>query len=65
MAGDYAKQAGNIIVEVTGLRPGGKMFEELSYGENLMGTLHPRILTVVEEAISGEQPQQAINQGKR
>ena len=52
MEGGYSKRSGDIEVRVTGLRPGEKMFEELSYGGNLIGTVHPRIMTVKEEAIS-------------
>jgi FlaA1/EpsC-like NDP-sugar epimerase len=40
------------------------MFEELSYGDNLIGTAHPRIMTVAEEAISVQQTQEAVNQLK-
>ncbi len=64
MEGDYSKQSGDIAVRVTGLRPGEKMFEELSYGDNLIGTAHPRIMTVAEEAISVQQTQEAMNQLK-
>ena len=39
---------GDIAIHVTGLRPGEKMYEELSYGNNLTGTFHPRIMTVQE-----------------
>ena len=64
MEGDYSKQSGDIAVRVTGLRPGEKMFEELSYGDNLIGTVHPRIMTVAEEAISIQQTQEAVKQLK-
>ena len=62
MEGDYSKQSGDIAVRVTGLRPGEKMFEELSYGDNLIGTAHPWIMTVAEETISVQQTQEAVNQ---
>lgn len=64
MEGDYSKQSGDIAVRVTGLRPGEKMFEELSYKDNLIGTAHPRIMTVTEEAMSVQQTQEAVNQLK-
>ena len=38
---------------VTGLRPGEKMFEELSYSDNLTGTIHPRIMTTDDSGLSG------------
>ena len=36
----------------TGLRPGEKLYEELSYGDNLRKTNHPYIKTAVEESIT-------------
>lgn len=37
-----------ILITITGLRRGEKMFEELSYGQTLKQTMHPRIQTSVE-----------------
>ena len=34
-----------ILIEIVGLRPGEKMFEELSYKDNLTKTIHPLIMT--------------------
>ena len=64
MEGDSFKGSQDIKVQVTGLRPGEKMFEELSYGKNLIGTAHPRIMRVAEEAPSSQQTHEAINQLK-
>ena len=45
--------AGEIAILITGLRPGEKMFEELSYSDNLIGTAHPRIMTTDDSSLSG------------
>ena len=44
--------AGEIAICITGLRPGEKMFEELSYNNNLAGTIHPRILSTDDSNLS-------------
>lgn len=45
--GNSARDDG-IEVVYTGLRPGEKLFEELLVGENVAGTVHPRIMTANE-----------------
>jgi FlaA1/EpsC-like NDP-sugar epimerase len=43
---------GDIDVEVTGLRPGEKLYEELLIGGNPEGTAHERIMKAHEESVS-------------
>jgi FlaA1/EpsC-like NDP-sugar epimerase len=46
----------DIRIEFTGLRPGEKLFEELSYrGEQITGTRHPKILRLLCQPPSYEQ----------
>jgi FlaA1/EpsC-like NDP-sugar epimerase len=40
---------GDIGIEITGLRPGEKLFEELLLGKSSSPTSHPRIMTAKEE----------------
>jgi FlaA1/EpsC-like NDP-sugar epimerase len=42
---------GDIAVEVTGLRPGEKLYEELAYDDKLLATSHPRIMSADENAM--------------
>jgi FlaA1/EpsC-like NDP-sugar epimerase len=47
---DAANSDGDIAIEVTGLRPGEKMHEELLIDGDASGTMHPRILEMKESA---------------
>ena len=42
---------GDIAIEVTGLRPGEKLYEELLIGENVEGTTHPLIMRAYEHEL--------------
>jgi len=46
---DSVNPEGDIAIEVTGLRPGEKLYEELLIGENPQPTLHPRIMKAHED----------------
>ncbi len=43
---------GDIGIEITGLRPGEKLYEELLIGDNPKSTSHPRIMKAHEEFIA-------------
>jgi len=49
-----------IAIKISRLRPGEKLFEELTYNSNLIGTVHPRISTVVEKSIKSEELQSLL-----
>jgi len=49
---DEANPGGDIGIEVTGLRPGEKLHEELLIGSDMLTTPHPRILRAQEGHLS-------------
>jgi FlaA1/EpsC-like NDP-sugar epimerase len=51
---------GDIAIQVTGLRPGEKLYEELLIGENPERTAHPRIMKAHEDYLPWDQLQVAL-----
>ena len=49
---DEANPEGDIALEITSLRPGEKLYEELLIGDNPLPTTHPRIMRAQEEFLS-------------
>ncbi|WP_263770082.1 polysaccharide biosynthesis protein [Propionivibrio soli] len=45
---DESNPEGDIAIEIVGLRPGEKLYEELLIGENVEGTAHPLIMRAYE-----------------
>jgi FlaA1/EpsC-like NDP-sugar epimerase len=54
---DEQNPEGDIAIEVTGLRPGEKLYEELLIGDDPKPTKHPRILKAHEKFVPWEQLQ--------
>lgn len=52
---------GDIEIEITGLRPGEKLYEELLIGENPQSTTHPRIMRASEEFLIWPALQEQLN----
>ena len=57
---DEAHPHGDIEIEVTGLRPGEKLYEELLIGDNPQPTAHPKIMKAHEEFLSWHDLQQEL-----
>jgi FlaA1/EpsC-like NDP-sugar epimerase len=49
---DELNPDGDVPIEITGLRPGEKLFEELLIGDNPLQTSHPRIMRAQDEFVS-------------
>lgn len=58
---DVENPEGDIEIQVTGLRPGEKLYEELLIGENPQPTTHPRILMAHEECLTWGQLEVRLN----
>ncbi|WP_253820024.1 polysaccharide biosynthesis protein [Variovorax paradoxus] len=52
---DAALPDGDIELQITGLRPGEKLYEELLIGNNAMPTAHPRVMKAHEDCASPEE----------
>ncbi len=52
---DKNNPEGDIEIEITGLRPGEKLFEELLIDNNVLSTPHPKILRAQEQSLSKSQ----------
>jgi FlaA1/EpsC-like NDP-sugar epimerase len=52
---DEENPEGDIGIQVVGLRPGEKLYEELLIGDNPMATSHPRIMRAKEEFIAWDE----------
>ena len=48
---DDSRPDGDIAIQLTGLRPGEKLYEELLIGDNPIATTHPRILKAREDFV--------------
>ena len=58
---DENSQEGDISIEVIGLRPGEKLYEELLIGNNPQATEHPRIMKANEKFLAWDELQPMIN----
>jgi len=57
---DENHPVGDIAIEVTGLRPGEKLYEELLIGDNVEGTEHPLIMRANEECLPAAELDDAL-----
>lgn len=53
--GQSTTKHSDVQISFVGLRPGEKLYEELLIGDDPVGTLHPRIMTAHEVALSPEE----------
>jgi FlaA1/EpsC-like NDP-sugar epimerase len=58
---DQNNPMGDIEIQVTGLRPGEKLYEELLIGDNPLPTSHPRIMKAHEEFLPWNELESKLN----
>ena len=58
---DSNNPMGDIEIQVTGLRPGEKLYEELLIGDNPLPTSHPRIMKSHEEFLPWDELESKLN----
>jgi FlaA1/EpsC-like NDP-sugar epimerase len=58
---DSNNPMGDIEIQVTGLRPGEKLYEELLIGDNPLRTSHPRIMKAHEEFLPWDELERKLN----
>ncbi len=59
---DEENPEGDIEIQISGLRPGEKLYEELLLGDNVSGTDHPMIMRAEEERLSSERLQLLVGE---
>ncbi|MEO5343672.1 MAG: polysaccharide biosynthesis protein [Gammaproteobacteria bacterium SHHR-1] len=62
MLKDDINPEGDIEIQITGLRPGEKLFEELLIGNDPQPTAHPRILRAREDSLPWDQLESGLQQ---
>jgi len=62
---DETNPEGDIAIEVVGLRPGEKLYEELFIGGDALPTPHPKIMRVRENSLSTSEMRAAISAVKK
>jgi len=58
---DAANPGGDIEIEITGLRPGEKLYEELLIGDDPKETMHPRIMKANERFLPWPELRERLN----
>ena len=58
---DSNNPMGDIEIQVTGMRPGEKLYEELLIGDNPLPTSHPRIMKAHEEFLPWDELESKLN----